>query len=118
MTNLQGQIDTLNSNLGYPDYAYSSSLKMINDTGAHTDESVTISNNGFVFFILANGSTSTSMFWRLKVNNFTVSEGHTISRNYTYATTATYPVKKGDVVKISCSNQTSARLYFFPLRKA
>ena len=117
-TNLQGQIDTINSNLGYPDYAGYSELKTINDSSSHTDESVTISNNGFVLLRVANGSTATSIFWRLKINNFSVSEGYTITRNYNYGTTAAYPVKKGDVVKLSCSNQTSARLYFFPLRKA
>lgn len=117
-TSNQVSLQTLNSNLGYPDYAGYSELKAINDSSSHTDESVTISNNGFVFLKLANGSTATSMFWRLKINNFSVSEGYTITKNYNYGTTAAYPVKKGDVVKLSCSNQTSARLYFFPLRKA
>ena len=52
----------------------------------------------------------------MKINNNTVSDGHTLTRNYTYSCTPLYPVKKGDVVKVSCSGQTGASLFKLGLR--
>ena len=117
MININNDLISLNSNFGYPDYSNMTSLKDMLDSNNHTDESITIEENCFVFFKAINGSTATSIFGRIKINNNTVSEGHTLTRNYTYYCTQLYPVKKGDVVKVSCSGQTGASLFKFGLRK-
>ena len=84
--------DALDGCLCYPDYT---SLDKLGSTGTFT-----IGSNGYLQLKASTGSTDTSIFHRIIVNGWTVDEGHTASRNYSYYSSPLIPVMAGDVVEV------------------
>lgn len=105
----------LNSNLvQYPDYAVAEQ----NFTSIEKDVTykTTISQNAIVLLYGASGSANESIFHRLIINGWAVSEGYTVSHMYNYIRSGLYPVKKGDKVEALCDASYVRRLYIIPYR--
>ena len=67
-----------------------------------SDGNFTISRQGFFQLrAFTNGATEAAIFHRITVNGWSVDEGYTASRNYTYYTSPLIPVMAGDVVNVT-----------------
>lgn len=79
----------------------------------------TIDTPGFVQFCVSSGSTTTSMFHRIKVNGVAIDQGYTISRNYNYYWSPLFPVLPGDTIETSGDPDTlDFSTYLYNLRKS
>lgn len=95
----------------YPDYT---ALDYLGSVGKFT-----ISRNGyFQLRASTNGETDTSIFHRITVNGWTVDEGYTASRNYTYYSSPLIPVMAGDVVNVEgVTDDVTYKAYLYSIRK-
>lgn len=86
--------DALGKRMHYPAY---SDVDVLGSVGKFP-----ISRNGY-FQLRASTSEATqaSIFHRITVNGWTVDEGYTASRNYTYYSSPLIPVMAGDVVNVT-----------------
>lgn len=103
--------DALNKRMHYPNY---SSIDVLGSVGTFT-----ISRNGF-FQIRAftNGTAEASIFHRITVNGWTVDEGYTASRNYTYYSSPLIPVMAGDVVNVTGGTaNVTYKAYLYKIRE-
>lgn len=79
----------------------------------------TIDAPGFVQFCVSNGSTTASIFHRIKINGSVVDQGYTASRNYTYYCSSLFPVLPGDTLEtIGGDDKLSFDTFFYNLRKS
>lgn len=86
--------DALGKRMCYPAY---SDIDVLGSVGR-----LAISRNGyFQLRASTNGATEASIFHRITVNGWTVDEGYTASRNYTYYSSPLIPVMAGDVVNVT-----------------
>lgn len=86
--------DALGKRTHYPTY---SNIDVLGSVGRFA-----ISRNGyFQLRASTNGATEASIFHRITVNGWTVDEGYTASRNYTYYSSPLIPVMAGDVVNVT-----------------
>lgn len=84
-----------------------------------TKGTFTITNPGFIQFGVTTGKLETSIFHRIKINNVTIDQGHTITRNYTYYWSPLFPVSPNDTVEtISEPENLSNSTYFYNLLKS
>lgn len=103
--------DALNKRMHYPAYA---NVDVLGSAGTFT-----INNNGF-FQLRAStdGATEASIFHRITVNGWTVDEGYTASRNYTYYSSPLIPVMAGDVVNVTGGTaKVTYKAYLYKIRK-
>lgn len=103
--------DALNKRMYYPNY---SSIDVLGSVGTFT-----ISRNGF-FQLKAstNEATQAAIFHRIIVNGWTVDEGYTASRNYTYYTSPLIPVMAGDVVNVKGGTaNVTYKAYLYKIRE-
>ena len=74
---------------------------------------------GFVQFWCSSGSTTASIFHRIKINGATVEQGYTASRSYTYYCSSLFSVLPGDTIEtIGGDDELSYDTYFYNLRKS
>ena len=89
----------------YPSY---NQVTLFSDVKADvTDKSITITENGMVQVAAKTQATDGTAFIRLVINGTTVYEGHTVSGKYRYLWTPIFPVKKGDIIKVTLQTGTS-----------
>lgn len=103
--------DALNKRMHYLNY---SSIDVLGSVGTFT-----ISRNGF-FQLKAstNEATQAAIFHRIAVNGWTVDEGYTASRNYTYYTSPLIPVMAGDVVNVAGGTaNVTYKAYLYKIRE-
>lgn len=103
--------DALNKRMHYLNY---SSIDVLGSVGTFT-----ISRNGF-FQLKAstNEATQAAIFHRITVNGWTVDEGYTASRNYTYYTSPLIPVMAGDVVNVAGGTaNVTYKAYLYKIRE-
>ena len=72
-----------------------------------TDKNITITENGMVQVAAKTQATDGTAFIRLVINGACVYEGHTVSGKYRYLWTPIFPVKKGDVIKVTLQTDSS-----------
>ena len=72
-----------------------------------TDQSITITKDGMVQAVAKTQAIGGTAFVRFVVNNTVVYEGHTVSGTYRYLWTPIFPVKKGDVIKVTLETTTT-----------
>lgn len=102
--------DALAACVCYPNYA---SPQRLGDVGTFT-----ASKNGFVQLKAASNATEVTIFHRVRINNFTIDEGHTAARNYTYYTSPLFPVMAGDTVEIQGGTAgVTYNTYLYGLRR-
>ena len=90
-----------------------------NHTKLGTKGTFTIGAPGFVQFCCSSGSTSTSIFHRIKINGVVVDQGYTVSRDYNYYWSAFFPVSPGDTLEtIGDPENLGYDTFFFNLRKS
>ncbi len=89
----------------YPSY---DQITLFSDVKADvTNKSITITENGMVQATAKTQATEAAAFIRLIINGNTVYEGHTVSGKYRYLWTPIFPVKKGDIIKVTLETGTS-----------
>ena len=99
-----GQVSALKSDL-YPSY---NQTTLFSDVKADvTDKSITITENGMIQVSARTQVIDGAAFIRLIINGACVYEGHTVSGKYRYLWTPIFPVKKGDIIKITLQTGTS-----------
>ena len=102
--------ETLDKRTCYPDY---DSIDVLGSVGTFT-----ISRNGFIQLKASTGATDAAIFHRITVNGWTVDEGHSASRNYTYYTSTLIPVMAGDVVTVTGGTSgVTYNTYLYKIRK-
>lgn len=103
--------DALDKRTHYPDY---SNIDVLGSVGTFT-----ISRNGyFQLRASTNGTAEAAIFHRITVNGWTVDEGHTASRNYTYYSSPLIPVMAGDVVNVAGDTaNVTYKSYLYKIRK-
>lgn len=72
-----------------------------------TDQSITITEDGMVQAVAKTQAIGGTAFVRFAVNNTVVYEGHTVSGTYRYLWTPIFPVKKGDIIKVTLQTGTT-----------
>lgn len=72
-----------------------------------TDQSITITKDGMVQAVAKTQAIGGTAFIRFVVNNTVVYEGHTASGTYRYLWTPIFPVKKGDIIKVTLQTTTT-----------
>ena len=89
----------------YPSY---NQVTLFSDVKADvTDKSITITENGMVQVAAKTQATDGTVFIRLVINGACVYEGHAVSGKYRYLWTPIFPVKKGDIIKVTLQTGTS-----------
>ena len=89
----------------YPSYAQGT---LFSDVKADvTDKSITITENGMVQVAAKTQAIDGTAFIRLIINGACVYEGHTVSGKYRYLWTPIFPVKKGDIIKVTLQTGTT-----------
>ena len=89
----------------YPSYAQ---VTLFSDVKADvTDKSITITENGMVQVAAKTQAIDGTAFIRLIINGACVYEGHTVSGKYRYLWTPIFPVKKGDIIKVTLQTGTT-----------
>ncbi len=79
----------------------------------------TIDTPGFVQFCASSGSTTTSIFHRIKLNGVVIDQGYTISKSYNYYWSPLFPVLPGDTLEtIGDPDELGYHTYLFNLRKS
>ena len=89
----------------YP--SYNRSILFSNLKADVTDQSITITEDGMVQAVAKTQAIVGTAFVRFVVNNTVVYEGHTVSGTYRYLWTPIFPVKKGDVIKVTLETTTA-----------
>lgn len=89
----------------YP--SYNRSILFSNLKADVTDQSITITEDGMVQAVARTQAIVGTAFVRFVVNNTVVYEGHTVSGTYRYLWTPIFPVKKGDVIKVTLETTTA-----------
>ena len=89
----------------YP--SYNQSILFSNAEADVTNQSITITENGLVQAAARTQEYEGSPFIRLIINNIVVYEGHAVSGKYRYLWTPIFPVKKGDVIKVTLQTDSS-----------
>ena len=72
-----------------------------------TNKSITITEDGLVQAVAKTQENAGTAFVRLAVNNTVVYEGHSVSGTYRYLWTPIFPVKKGDIIKVTLQTGTT-----------
>lgn len=72
-----------------------------------TNKSITITEDGLVQAAAKTQENAGTAFVRLTVNNTVVYEGHSVSGTYRYLWTPIFPVKKGDIIKVTLQTGTT-----------
>lgn len=72
-----------------------------------TDKNITIAENGMVQVAAKTQAIDGTAFIRLVINGACVYEGHTVSGKYRYLWTPIFPVKKGDIIKVTLQTGTT-----------
>lgn len=89
----------------YPSY---DQVTLFSDVKADvTDKNITITENGMVQVAAKTQATDGTVFIRLVINGACVYEGHAVSGKYRYLWTPIFPVKKGDIIKVTLQTGTS-----------
>lgn len=89
----------------YPSY---NQTTLFSDVKADvTDKSITITENGMIQVSAKTQATDGTAFIRLVINGAVVYEGHTVSGKYRYLWTPIFPVKKGDIIKVTLQTGTT-----------
>lgn len=89
----------------YPSY---DQITLFSDVKADvTDKNITIAENGMVQVAAKTQATDGTAFIRLVINGACVYEGHTVSGKYRYLWTPIFPVKKGDIIKVTLQTGTT-----------
>ena len=89
----------------YPSY---DQITLFSDVKADvTDKNITITENGMVQVAAKTQATDGTAFIRLVINGACVYEGHTVSGKYRYLWTPIFPVKKGDIIKVTLQTGTT-----------
>ena len=84
-----------------------------------SEKKITISRDGFLQAICRTGMTQGQPFVRLRINKLTVFEGHAGNASYRYLWSPLFPVKAGDAVTYTMTNETSSgerQLYLYNFR--
>ena len=102
--NLSWSVYATKSDL-YP--SYNRSILLSNLKADVTDQSITITEDGMVQAVARTQAIVGTAFVRFVVNNTVVYEGHTVSGTYRYLWTPIFPVKKGDVIKVTLETTTA-----------
>ena len=102
--NLSWSVYATKSDL-YP--SYNRSILFSNLKADVTDQSITITEDGMVQAVARTQAIVGTAFVRFVVNNTVVYEGHTVSGTYRYLWTPIFPVKKGDVIKVTLETTTA-----------
>lgn len=102
--NLSWSVYATKSDL-YP--SYNRSILFSNLKADVTDQSITITEDGMVQAVAKTQAIVGTAFVRFVVNNTVVYEGHTVSGTYRYLWTPIFPVKKGDVIKVTLETTTA-----------
>lgn len=89
----------------YPSY---DQITLFSDVKADvTDKNITIAENGMVQVAAKTQATDGTAFIRLVINGACVYEGHTVSGKYRYLWTPIFPVKRGDIIKVTLQTGTT-----------
>lgn len=102
--NLSWSVYATKSDL-YP--SYNRSILFADLKADVTDQSITITEDGLVQAVAKTQANAGTAFVRFAVNNTVVYEGHTVSGTYRYLWTPIFPVKKGDVIKVTLETTTA-----------
>lgn len=102
--NLSWSVYATKSDL-YP--SYNRSILFSNLKADVADQSITITEDGMVQAVARTQAIVGTAFVRFAVNNTVVYEGHTVSGTYRYLWTPIFPVKKGDVIKVTLETTTA-----------
>ena len=107
------KVDTIVCHATKPDlYPSYDQITLFSDVKADvTDKNITITENGMVQVAAKTQATDGTAFIRLVINGACVYEGHTVSGKYRYLWTPIFPVKKGDIIKVTLQTGTTVRLF-------
>lgn len=103
------KVDTIVCHATKPDlYPSYDQITLFSDVKADvTDKNITITENGMVQVAAKTQATDGTAFIRLVINGACVYEGHTVSGKYRYLWTPIFPVKKGDIIKVTLQTGTT-----------
>ena len=102
--NLSWSVYATKSDL-YPSY---DQITLFSDVKSDvTDKNITIAENGMVQVAAKTQAIDGTAFIRLVINGACVYEGHTVSGKYRYLWTPIFPVKKGDIIKVTLQTGTT-----------
>lgn len=88
--------------------SYDSVGIIVNESSDATEKKITISQDGFVQAMCKTGADRGQPFIRLQINKLAVFEGQAENATYRYLWTPLFPVKAGDVVIYTITNETSS----------
>lgn len=88
--------------------SYDSVVIIVNESSDATEKKITISQDGFVQAMCKTGADRGQPFIRLQINKLAVFEGQAENATYRYLWTPLFPVKAGDVVIYTITNETSS----------
>lgn len=89
----------------YP--SYNQSILFADLKADVTNKSITITEDGLVQAVARTQANAGTAFVRFAVNNTVVYEGHSVSGTYRYLWAPIFPVKKGDVIKVTLETTTT-----------
>lgn len=111
-TDTQAAIDELKTettNLTEKMYvSYDSVGVIVNESSDANVKKITVKSDGFLQAICKTAADKGQPFIRLKINELIVFEGHAETATYRYLWTPLFPVKAGDVVIYTITNNTSS----------
>lgn len=102
--NLSWSVYATKSDL-YP--SYNRSILFADLKADVTGKSITITEDGLVQAVAKTQANAGIAFVRFAVNNTVVYEGHSVSGTYRYLWAPIFPVKKGDVIKVTLETTTA-----------
>lgn len=116
MQSVKAKIQGINQSLAnkIPDYAHFDTLGTPTTGGA----TYNISKDGFFQLHGATLTTSTSIFYRIRINNVIIEEGYTVNMRYGYYTSPLFPVLKNDIVKVEVDTNVAGVNYVAKLYHA
>ena len=88
--------------------SYDSVGVIVNESSDANVKKITVKSDGFLQAICKTAADKGQPFIRLKINELIVFEGHAETATYRYLWTPLFPVKAGDVVIYTITNNTSS----------
>lgn len=90
-----------------------------NESSDVSEKKITISRDGFLQAICKTAAEKGQPFIRLQINGTIVFEGHSENASYRYLWSPLFPVKAGDIVTYTLTNETNSgerKLYLYGYR--
>ena len=88
--------------------SYDSVGVIVDESSDATEKKITVNQDGFVQAMCKTGVDRGQPFIRLQINKAAVFEGQAENAAYRYLWTPLFPVKAGDVVIYTITNETSS----------